>query len=173
MDEPSTGIDFHSYIRGRSDRNRYDLTHLLAQPQLFAPLVEQLAQPFLHMSITKVAALDAFGFALGGGVAHRLSAGLILVRKGGKVAWSVESASFTDYSGLEKTLEIASDAASPADKVLLVDDWSETGAQLRTAIALVERLGAEVVGAACIHIEAPVCKDPILAKYRLHSVLEQ
>jgi len=124
------------------------------------------------MGITKVAALDAFGFGLGGGVSYRLSAGLILVRKAGKVAWSVEASSFTDYSGTRKTLEITSDAASPVDKVLIVDDWSETGSQLRTAIALVEGLGAEVIGAACIHIETPVREDRSLIKYRLHSVLE-
>ena len=164
--------NFHSYIRGQPEKNRYDLTHMLAQPNAFAPLIEALAQPFLDANITKVASLDAFGFGLGGGVAYRLQTGLLLVRKAGKVAWSVESTSFSDYSGTHKTFEIASDATSVSDKILIVDDWSKTGSQLRAAIELLERLGTEVIGASCIHIEQAVRNDTKLAKYRLHSVLE-
>jgi adenine/guanine phosphoribosyltransferase-like PRPP-binding protein len=44
--------------------------------------------------------------------------------------------------------------------VLVVDDLSETGGQLRAAIAFIERLGATVVGAACLHIAASVRQDP-------------
>ena len=34
----------------------------------------------------------------------------------------------------------------PDDRVLLVDDWIETGSQACTAVRLVERLGGLVVG---------------------------
>ncbi|HZP81343.1 MAG TPA: hypothetical protein VFB21_06880 [Chthonomonadaceae bacterium] len=43
---------------------------------------------------------------------------------------------------------------------------------MRTAIALVERLGATVVGAACLHIGRAVYKDARLARYCLHSLIE-
>jgi adenine/guanine phosphoribosyltransferase-like PRPP-binding protein len=56
--------------------------------------------------------------------------------------------------------------------VLVVDDWAETGGQLRTAIKLVEQLGATVVGAVCLHIAPRVRQDPGLAAYRLHGVIE-
>jgi len=165
-------IDFKSYIRNWPGNQRSDLTHLLAQPHVFPALIEELASPFFHDGITHVATVDAGGFPLGGGIAYRLNAGLVLVRKGGRVDWDVESAVCTDFSGTEKTLEVASDAFSTLDRVLVVDDWSETGGQLRTTIALVERLGATVVGAACLHIGPGVSQDPRLAGYRLHCVIE-
>lgn len=164
--------DFKSYIRNWPGNSYSDLTHLLSQPQVFPALIEALAAPFAHDGVTRVAAVDAGGFALGGGVAHRLGAGLVLIRKAGKVAWEVESAACVDWSGTEKALEIARDALSASDRVLVVDDWSETGGQLRAAISLAERLGARVVGAACLHIGRSVCEDPRLAGHRLHSLIQ-
>jgi adenine/guanine phosphoribosyltransferase-like PRPP-binding protein len=38
--------------------------------------------PFLHECITHVATVDAGGFPLGGGIAYRLKAGAVLIRKG-------------------------------------------------------------------------------------------
>jgi adenine phosphoribosyltransferase len=69
-------------------------------------------------------------------------------------------------------LEIAVDALGAGDRVLIVDDWSETGEQLRAAITLIERLGGTVVGAAFVRAEHAVRQDPSLSRYRLHSVLD-
>ncbi len=165
-------IDFKSYIRNWPGNRRSDLTHILAQPQVFAVLVEELAAPFLHDDITHVATIDAGGFALAGGVAYRLKAGVVLIRKAGRIDWAVESTRCIDFSGKEKSLEIGSDVVSAADRVLVVDDWSETGGQLKAAITLVERLDATVVGAACMHIAPAVRKDPRLSHYRLHGLIE-
>jgi adenine phosphoribosyltransferase len=164
-------LDYKSYIRNWPGNRRSDLTHLLAQPHVFPALIEDLAAPFLHDDITRVATVDAGGFALGGGVAHRLHAGVVLIRKAGRVDWAVESVTCIDFSGTEKGLEIASDALSAADRVLVVDDWSETGGQLQAAITLVERLGATVVGAACLHIGPRARNDPRLSRYRLHDLI--
>ena len=165
-------LDFKSYIRNWPGNPRSDLTHLLAQPHMFPALIEALVSPFEHDDITHVAAVDAGGFPLGGGIGYRLQAGVVLIRKGGRVDWDMEAATCIDFSGKEKRLEIARDAVTSKDRVLIVDDWSETGGQLRTAIALVERLGATVVGAACLHIAPSVRQDPRLATYRLHCVVE-
>jgi adenine phosphoribosyltransferase len=164
--------DFKSYIRNWPGNRYSDLTHLLAQPPVFPALAEALASPFAGEGVTKVAAVESGGLALGGGVAHRLGAGLVLIRKAGKIAWEVEMATCRDWSGAEKKLEMARDAASASDRVLVMDDWSETGGQLKAAVTLVERLGATVVGAACLHIGPPVRQDPRLAGYRLHHLIE-
>ncbi|MBV7332314.1 adenine phosphoribosyltransferase [Chloroflexi bacterium TSY] len=163
---------YNEYIRNWPGNARSDLTHLLSQPDVFARLIEDLASPFIDEKITHVATVDAGGFPLGGGIAHRLRAGLVMIRKGGRIDWSSETIVCVDFSGLEKQLEITSDAVTKSDRVLVVDDWSETGGQLRAAIQLVERLGAEVVGAACLHIDERVRKDPKMAKYRLRYVIE-
>src|ERR687885_573681 len=103
-------LDFKHYIRNWPGKNRSDLTYLLAQPHVFPILVDALAAPFMHEDITHVVAVDAGGFPLGGGIAYRLKAGSVLIRKGGRVDWEVESATCTDFSGTEKQLEIARDA---------------------------------------------------------------
>ena len=139
--------DFKRYIRNWPGNQRSDLAHLQAQRRLFPVLIEELAAPFFLDGITKVAAVDAGGLGLGGGLAYRLNAGLVLIRKAGRIDWAVESASCIDYTGTEKTLEITRDALCETDRVLVVDDWSDSGGQLRTAITLVEQLGA-----ACLHI---------------------
>ena len=165
-------MEFRSLIREMAGKNRCDLTLLLARPAAFTALVEALAEPFRDAGITKVAPLDALGFPLGGAVAQLLGAGLVLIRKENKTAWQVESAAVTDYSGQEKRLEIAVDALGAGDRVLIVDDWSETGEQLRAAITLIERLGSTVVGAAFVHAEHGVRQDPSLSRYLLYSVID-
>jgi adenine phosphoribosyltransferase len=165
-------IDFTRYIRNWPGVSRSDLTHILAQPHVFPALIEALASPFISDGVTKVATIDALGFALGGGVAHRLDAGLVAIRKAGAIAWDTESIRCVDYSGTEKTLEIARDAVAETDRILVVDDWSETGEQLWAAITLVERLGAHVVGAACMHIARAVQRDSRFTGYRLHGVIK-
>ena len=161
---------YKNYIREHPDKNRCDFTKLFSDKDALTSLTSDLCLPFMETGITKVAAIDALGFVLGSLSAAKLGSGLTLIRKGGKTAWDVTSLSFDDYSGQTKTLEIATDAFSPADRVLIVDDWSETGAQLQTAIHLIESFDATVVGAAMLHIENAVLELPTLLKYRLHSV---
>ena len=165
-------LDFTHYIRNWPGNPRSDLTHLLAQPHMFPVLIGELAAPFVSYGITHVVTVDAGGFPLGGGIAFRLNTGVVLIRKSGRLDWEVESTTCVDFSGKEKRLEIARDALTSADRVLVVDDWSETGGQLRAAIELAERLGATVVGAACLHIAPSVHQDSRLAGYHLHLVIE-
>jgi len=107
---------------------------------------------------------------LGALAAIALNAGLVFIRKEGKTAWEALSVEVVDYTKKPKTLEIAVGALTENDRVLIVDDWSETGAQLRGAIYLAEQCGATVVGAAAIHIDDPVLNDKFFSAYTLHQV---
>ncbi len=147
-------------IREMPGKNRCDLTPLLGDGVAFHHLADALAEPFRGCDITRVVAVDAIGFALGGAVAHVLGVGLALARKSGKVAWNVETATFVDYTGRRKGLEIAADAVAAGDRVLVVDDWAEAGAQLEATIELVERLGGSVVGASLINVDARARAPP-------------
>jgi adenine phosphoribosyltransferase len=164
-------LDYKRYIRNWPGNPRSDLTHLLAQSDVFPALIADLAAPFAHDNITRVATVDAGGFALGG-VAYYLNVGVVLIRKAGRIDWGSESITCIDFSGTEKGLEIANDAVTVTDRVLVVDDWSETDGQLRAAITLVERLGATVVGAACLHIGPQARQDGQLAGYRLRHLIK-
>src|SRR5262245_3709218 len=62
-----------------------DITPLLATPELFRATTDAMAEPFASAGITHVVAIESRGFILGAPVAQRLGAGLIPVRKPGKL----------------------------------------------------------------------------------------
>jgi adenine phosphoribosyltransferase len=159
---------YSAYIR--FGHGRSDLTLLYSNPAILKELSRDIVAPFIDKKISKVLALDAQGFALGSLAAFHLNAGLVFIRKEGKIAWETQSVAIEDYSHTPKKLEIAKDVLSNEDRVLVVDDWSETGAQLRGAIILAEQCGATVVGAAAINMDDKVLHDNSLSKYLLHCV---
>jgi adenine phosphoribosyltransferase len=55
-----------------------------------------------------------------------------------------------DYRGNSHTLRIQTASLGEGDRVLLVDDWCETGSQAVAARTLIEAAGAEFDGLACI-----------------------
>lgn len=162
-------MELRPYIR--DGKNRCDLSLLFANAGALRTLVERLAEPFVGQRVSHVAGIDALGFALAGAVAVRLGAGFVPIRKGSKAAWAVRSVSFSDYSGGEKSLELVMDVLGPSDRVLIVDDWSETGAQLKAAADLCRSAGATVVGAAVLNADEPVRARPPAGIAVLHSVI--
>lgn len=116
-------------------------------------IVDALAQPYIDSQVHKVACFEALGFPLGAGVALAIKAGLVLVRKtehGSDSLGKFETESFCDYDGKKKTFKILKHAVPIGTRILIVDDYLESGAQLRAASTLFERQGANVIGAAFI-----------------------
>ena len=139
--------------RDEPGRGRSDLTPLLTDAPALGEAIARMAEAWREEGVEKVAALDSMGFVFGGALARELGVGLVLLRKRGKAAWRSREETYTDYSGEEKTLVLTEDAVRPGERVLLVDDWCETGAGLRAARRLVEAEGAVVVGAAVLHAD--------------------
>jgi adenine phosphoribosyltransferase len=164
-------MELRPYIRESAGKNRCDLSSLLADARAFRTLVEQLAAPFAAERVTHVAGIDAMGFILGGAVAVELGAGFVPLRKPGKAAWEVRSVQFSDYSGIPKSLELVVDILRSDSRVLIVDDWAETGAQLRAASELCSSTGATVVGAAVLNADPVVRQRPPDGIRILHSVI--
>lgn len=125
-----------------------DITPLLATPGALQYVCQEMAKPFLDKGIKKVLAIESRGFFFGTGIAECLGAGLIPVRKAGKLPWECISESYTLEYG-QATLEIHNDAIARGEKVLLVDDVLATGGTLRATRGLAQKLGAEVIGASC------------------------
>ena len=92
-----------------------------------------------------VIGMESRGFLYGMGVAARLGAGFVPVRKPGKLPRPVKSRSYALEYG-EDTLEIHAEDIRKGEKVLVVDDLLATGGTAAATCALLEELGAEVLG---------------------------
>jgi adenine phosphoribosyltransferase len=121
-----------------------DITPILADPALFAASVELFAGRHRNSGITKVAAIDARGFLFGAAVAASLRAGIIPIRKQGKLPWRTYAASY-DLEYGSATLTIHQDAFKPGDRVLLVDDLLATGGTAAASAQLIAAAGGTLV----------------------------
>jgi len=149
--------------------NRNDVTPLFAHPEAFDALVDDLVSSIAGTPIDLVACIDALGFILGTAVARQLGVGVLPVRKGGKLPVPADRAWFRDYTGQEKSLEIRCDILKQGLRVLIVDEWIETGAQVSAAISLIERQGAVVAGIATIHIDDGARARRLRSRYKVWS----
>ncbi|NXL77502.1 APT1 phosphoribosyltransferase, partial [Leptocoma aspasia] len=127
-----------------------DPSRLYCHPQGLQDCVADLLQPFQGDAIDVVAGIDAMGFILGAAAAATLRKGFLAIRKAGHLCVQTVAQPYTDYSGREKVMEVRTDAISPGLRILLVDQWVETGGTMRAAIELVERLGGVVAAPLCV-----------------------
>ena len=158
--------------RSKLHYKRSDVTPIFAEPAAFRALVADLVAPWANDQppVERVVGTDALGFILGTALALKLGVGFVPVRKGGKLPVQNERTTYRDYSGVEKTFELRADPWPPGTRVLLVDDWIETGATAKAAVELIERAGGVVVGIAAIAFRKTEKTAALWAKYRGHSV---
>jgi adenine phosphoribosyltransferase len=99
-----------------------------------------------------VAAIESGGFLLGGAVAIELEVGFAAIRKDGALFLGdkVQMRTKPDYRGRTRGLSALRSQFAAADRVLLVDDWIETGSQALAAVDLVKACGAELIGISVI-----------------------
>ena len=124
-----------------------DLTPLWQDPAAFRQMAEQLADHFRSARVETIAAVESRGLILGSAVAYLLKAGLVPIRKAGKLPWNTVKASYSLEYG-SATSELHTDAFAPGARVLIVDDLLATGGTAEAAIKLVQQLKGEVAGLA-------------------------
>jgi adenine phosphoribosyltransferase len=122
-----------------------DITPVLGSPELFALVIEAMAAPWRGAAITHVVAVESRGFLLGGPLAIALGAGLVPVRKPGKLPHATAAVEYDLEYGTDR-LEMHVDACDGNARVLVVDDVLATGGTAGAARQLVERSGATVAG---------------------------
>lgn len=126
-----------------------DLMPLLADAASLQRCGELLAAPWQDAGISHVCAIEARGFLFGAVVAHVLGAGLVPLRKPGKLPPPVTGASYALEYG-EDRLETAAGALGQGDRVLLLDDLLATGGTLVAGRELVLASGATLAGASVV-----------------------
>jgi adenine phosphoribosyltransferase len=121
---------------------------LFADAEFFARMTAALAEPFCGSGVTKVASVEARGFAIGASVASTLRTGFVTVRKLGAIhpGAKVRVSTDPDWRGSVNELETLRPSLEPQDRVLVVDDWAETGSQATATRSLIERCGASYIG---------------------------
>lgn len=126
-----------------------DITTMVKNPGAFQECVNILAERYAGSNISLVAAVESRGFIFGSPLAYRLNAGLVPVRKPGKLPSDKISESYTLEYGVN-TLEMHQDAIEPGQRVLVVDDLLATGGSAKATANLIERLGGVVVSLAFV-----------------------
>ena len=133
-------------------------------------MIADLTRPFVSVPCDKVVGIDALGFILGTAVALKLQKGFVPIRKGGKLPVPTNQVSFVYYSKQQKMLELRLGAIQTGERVLIVDEWVETGAQLNSAIQLVTEQGGVVCGLTAIKMDANAVTEQLKTDYLCHTV---
>ena len=143
-----------------------DPSTLYINAGIFQAVVDDLVAPFDPTDIDVVAGFDAMGFVLGSAIAVRLGKGFLTLRKAGKLPVESDSVEFVNYSGRAQEMEMRTPAFRPGTRVLLVDQWVETGGTMDSGIRLVERQGGVVAGIATVCIEESERTRTLRERYR-------
>ncbi|HAM35615.1 MAG TPA: adenine phosphoribosyltransferase [Elusimicrobia bacterium] len=123
-----------------------DITPLLSDAKAFAAAIDKMTEPFQSAGIEIVAGIESRGFLLATPIAYRLKAGVVPIRKKGKLPRRTKSAAY-DLEYGQDYIEAHEDAFPAGAKVLLVDDVLATGGTAKAACELIEQIGGAVAGA--------------------------
>ena len=123
-----------------------DIMPLLADGDDFRAAIAAMCARWRDQRLDAVVGIESRGFILGAAMAHELGIGFVPVRKPGKLPGRVLREEYTlEYRS--DCIEMHADALPAGARVAIIDDVLATGGTLVAALALVRRLGVDVVGA--------------------------
>lgn len=125
-----------------------DITPVLADGEALGWITERMAERY-RGRVDVVVGIESRGFLVGGAVAYALGLGLSVVRKPGKLPYTIHSVSYELEYGSD-VLEMHTDALAAGARVLVVDDLLATGGTARATVELIAKTGASVVECAFI-----------------------
>ena len=121
-----------------------DITTLLSNGSCFKKSVDEIGDKYKNKNIDIVLGVESRGFIFAASLAYKLEAGLVIVRKPGKLPYKTYSATYELEYGTDE-LQIHQDAIKPNQRVLIVDDLLATGGTISAVIDLVNKLQGEIV----------------------------
>ena len=126
-----------------------DITTAIKDPTAFKRTIDFITNQFRDEKIDYVAGIESRGFIFGAPVAYNLGAGLVVVRKPGKLPAEVEQMEYELEYGTD-CVEIHKDAIEPGKRVLLIDDLLATGGTAAASFNLIEKIGGIPAGVAFV-----------------------
>lgn len=125
-----------------------DITTLLLDADGFGATIDRLAAG-LDGKPDLIAGTEARGFIFAAALALRVGAGLLLIRKDGKLPRETIAEDYALEYGSDR-LAMHVDACAPGARVQLVDDLIATGGTALAATRLIRRAGGDVLGASFV-----------------------
>jgi len=158
-----------------------DSTHLVSDasgwwrdPSVLSAVGPALAGLFRDDRPTVVISPEKGGFIIGPLVASALGVGFVEAYKSTRSRQIADQlvwrSTGLDYRGRELSLGVRTRHLTAQERVLLVDDWADTGAQLVALRQLVLDIGASYVGAGVI---VNGCAGPVCEQLGLRSLLRR
>ncbi|EXU66366.1 phosphoribosyltransferase [Streptomyces sp. PRh5] len=143
----SLTLDHFQWIDGHAD-----VWKIFREPEALATVVRGLVEPFQQEGITAVCGIESRGFLLGAAAAIELGVGFVPVRKQAGLfpGEKVTRQTAPDYRGNRHELRLQRASLMAADRVLMVDDWIETGSQATAVRSMVEDCGSRWCGCSVI-----------------------
>lgn len=124
-----------------------DITPLLSDPEAFQHTIDSIANQWTGNQIDVVVGIEARGFIFAAALAYKIGAGLVIVRKPGKLPYKTRSVTYDLEYGTD-TLEIHEDAIKAGQNVLVVDDVLATGGTVKAVSELLQGFDANLLGVA-------------------------
>jgi adenine phosphoribosyltransferase len=168
-------MDLKQHIRGIPDFPKpgiffYDISTLLANGPAWRQTIKQMADAIRPYKPDLLAGIESRGFLPAAPLALELGLGFVMVRKRGKLPGDTIEHSYDLEYGSDQ-LEVQADAIKPGQRVVVLDDLLATGGTMEAAIALLRKVGADVVAAAFI-IELSFLHGAQRFDVPVHSVLK-
>lgn len=140
--------------------------------EILARVGPALAELFRAERPTVVVAPEVTGLMLGPLVAVALGVGFVPAYKGQGERMIAEPTTWgttpPDYRGRTLALGVRDRHLRPGDRVLVVDDWVATGAQLRALYQVISARAAEPVGTAAVVAD---CSAELATELRVRAIL--
>ncbi len=147
-------MDLKDHIRSIPDFPKpgilfYDISTLLAHADAWQVALGRLAKMVGQYQPDVLAGIESRGFLVAAPLASRLGLGFTMIRKKGKLPGDIIGHEYELEYGTD-TIEIQSDAIEKGQRVVILDDLLATGGTLAASIELINKVGGEVAGTACI-----------------------
>jgi adenine phosphoribosyltransferase len=148
--EPAIGDIIASRLRDVQDFPQpgvlfKDIMPLLADPAAFGACIDEFAGLAAAAEADLIAGVEARGFVVAAALARAVGAGMVPVRKAGKLPPPTVSARYElEYGSAEIEVPVG---VLEGKRVYVVDDVLATGGTLAAAMELLARAGAVVTGA--------------------------
>src|SRR5215213_4059921 len=135
-------MDFKTHIRAIPDFPKpgtlfYDISTLLAHPQAWRAMIEQLAEAVRPYRPELLVGIESRGFLVAAPLAYALGSGFAMVRKKGKLPGRTVRHSYDLEYGAD-TIEVQEDAIAPGQRVVVLDDLIATGGTVAAAACIIE-----------------------------------